>query len=117
MGNVRSFFKLISTSSDLREGPRGSTTFSGLANATPGNVLAVNWNGVASCEHVLSHAMFITAVTGVQGQQTPSTIKIAAHTGHTNSAYQVLSSYTSKTATSFATANIWNGWYDEIWYD
>ena len=109
--NVRGFFKLIETSSSSEEGPSGFTQYSGLAYSTPGSVLAVNWTSTASSASVLNHAMFVTAVTGSHGNQTSSSIKIAAHSSHTNSAYQVLSTYTSRPASAFARAAIWGGWY------
>jgi hypothetical protein len=117
--NVRAFFKLIDTSTIAQEGPCGFVTYgSGLNYSSPGNVLAIRWtqNGVghAATADTIHHAMFVTQVTATHGNQTASTIKIAAHSTPTNTAYDSLISYLGseyKNASQLARAMIWNGWY------
>jgi hypothetical protein len=109
--NVDGFMKLMTASTTSAEGPYGNSYYTNaISSAEAGNVLSVNWYGTAS-EGSMSHAMFITAVTGTAGSRTKDNIKIAAHTSATNSAYQVLSSYTSAPIANFGRSVIWRGYY------
>jgi hypothetical protein len=109
--NVNGFAKLMSASKTTAEGPFGTSYYiNALANAAAGNVISFNQDGAASSGN-LDHAMFVTAVTGTAGSRTKANIKIAAHTSATNSAYQVLSTYTSLPAANFARSIIWGGYY------
>ena len=57
--------------------------------------------------------MFITEVTGTLGNQSKNTIKIAAHTDPSNSAYQLLSEYAPfRDPSSFADVKVLAGFYD-----
>lgn len=109
--NVNGFAKLMSASTSSAEGPYGNSYYTNaLASAAAGNVISFNQDGAASAGN-LDHAMFVTAVTGTAGSRTKANIKIAAHTSATNSAYQVLSTYTSLPAANFARSVIWSGYY------
>ncbi len=109
--NVRGFMKLLRASSMSEEGPYGNGLYTdAIKYAAVGNVLSVNWDGAAN-EDSMDHAMFVTGVTGTSGSRTKSNVKIAAHTSPTNSAYQVLSSYTSKADVNFGRTAIWRAYY------
>lgn len=109
--NVNGFAKLMSASMSSAQGPYGNSYYSNaLASTEAGNVISFNQDGAASAGN-LGHAMFVTAVTGTAGSRTQANIKIAAHTSTTNSAYQVLSTYTSFPAANFARSVIWSGYY------
>jgi len=109
--NVRSFAKLMIASSLSAEGPYGNAQYTdGVQNSSVGEVLTVDW-GSAPAESTLDHAMFVTEVLGTYGSRTTSQVKIAAHTSATNSAYQVLSNYTSQSIGSFGRSYVWRGYY------
>lgn len=115
--NVSGFMNLMLNSTSLAEGPYGiaSCSSTSIGSANVGNVLGVNWDNDASTNFSkLDHAMFITAVTGTSGSRTQDNIKVAAHTGETNTAYDVLSSYVSwnpRTNDKFGRATIYYGYY------
>ncbi len=90
--NVGGFTKLIETSSRRRVGPVG-TVRTGLSYAKVGDEILYAENGAPSSSN-LTHAMFVTSVTGTAGSRGISNIKIAANNSSTSSAYQSLSSYT-----------------------
>ncbi|MBD5115138.1 MAG: hypothetical protein HDT46_08050 [Ruminococcaceae bacterium] len=111
--NTVGFTNRITISDAVSPGPYGFMTYgsSSIANASVGQALYFNRNGNAtSCED-LNHAMFITNVTGSAGSRTTSNIYIAAHTGYTNSAYDLLSSYAHYSSNQYATATIRAGYY------
>ena len=109
--NVNGFAKLMSASTTSAQGPYGNSYYtSALSSVEAGNVISFNQDGTASAGN-MDHAMFVTAVTGTAGSRTQANIKIAAHTSPTNSAYQVLSTYTSLPLANFARSAIWSGYY------
>lgn len=109
--NVQGFSKLMVASTSTAEGPYGNAYYSsGIENAEVGNVLTVDWDG-APAERTIDHAMFVTSVTGTAGSRDKTDVKIAAHTGATNSAYETVASYTSEPIGSFGRASIWRGYY------
>lgn len=103
---------IICKSTTKTEGPYGYAYYSnGIENAAVGNVLTADFGG-APAEKTLDHAMFVTQVNGTAGSRDKTNVKIAAHTRHTNSAYETVASY-AKTTTieSFGRASIWSGYY------
>ncbi len=105
------FSNLINTSSSQMQGPYGYVYFGSFNYASEGDVLQIDYGGSPSTTTV-DHAMFITQVTGTQGSQTASTIKIAAHNDDTNCAYETLSSYSTYTSGSYyADIKIIAGYY------
>ena len=102
--NVGGFTKLIETSSRGRIGPVG-TVRTGLSYAKAGDEIVYAETGTPSSNN-LNHAMFVTEVTGTPGSQGINTIKIAANTSQTNSAYQSLAEYCSLPASQYLTISI-----------
>lgn len=102
--NVGGFTKLIETSSRRRVGPVG-TVRTGLSYAKVGDEILHAKNGAPSSSN-LTHAMFVTSVTGTAGSRGISNIKIAANNDSTNSAYQSLSSYSQLPASQYLTVAI-----------
>ena len=62
-------------------------------------------------DYNLSHAMYVTDVTGTVGSRGVSNLWIAAHNSNTSSAYMPLTDYTSKREAQFATSVIGWGYY------
>jgi len=111
--NVRGFFNLVSQSSVYTEGPTGWIT-TGLDFVDVGNVIAWAPSGSTTIVN-LTHAMFVTQVTGTSGLRTKSNISIAAHTSNTNSAYMALTSYDPNySASQYMRAQIVNGYYGVV---
>ncbi len=109
--NVCGFSKLMVKSTTTAEGPFGNTSYQkGIENAAVGNVLVADWNGAPS-EKTLDHAMFVTQVSGTAGSRDKTNVKIAAHTSHTNSAFQTVASYTQAQTKCFGRAVIYSGYY------
>lgn len=109
--NVQGFAQLVYASTSSAEGPYGYTWYTdGVQTASVGNVLTVDWAGAPSRD-TLDHAMFVTGVTGTAGSRTKDNVKIAAHTSPTNSAFEVLSSYTSQSIGSFGKDSVVCGYY------
>lgn len=107
-----SFSNLINTSDPQMIGPWGYIYFGSIIYANEGDVLLLAYNGSPSTTTV-DHAMFITEVTGTLGNQSKNTIKIAAHTTPSNSAYQLLSEYAPlRDPSSFADVKVLAGFYD-----
>lgn len=109
--NTCGFANMLKVSTPTLEGPYGNTQYSGyFGYANAGNVLEADWNG-SPARDTLDHAMFVTHVSGTSGSRTTSQVKIAAHSGETNTAYQILSSYTAAPASYFARVVISCGYY------
>lgn len=110
--NVSGFANLIKKSTTSTEGPYGTTYYSnGIQNAKTGIVLSMT-RGASPNRTNLSHAMFVTDVSGRYGSRTKSDVKIAAHTSPTNSAYMSVASYDYRAPiSSFARSVIWRGHY------
>ncbi|EHQ90124.1 amidase domain-containing protein [Desulfosporosinus youngiae] len=110
--NVIAFANLLIRSGpEYGEGPYGNAYFSnGVQNAEVGNVLTVDWDGSPSLT-TIDHAMFVTQVSGTSGSRTKDQVKVAAHTKHSNTAYEVLSQYTPQSIGSFGRDVIWSGNY------
>lgn len=108
--NVRGFTNMIEESSSLTEGPFGNTHYGNLDYAAIGSVIAYTTENVAD-DYNLSHAMYVTDVTGTVGSRGVSNLWIAAHNSNTSSAYMPLTDYTSKREAQFATSVIGWGYY------
>ncbi len=108
--NVGGFAYLLQCSANYPIGPKGSTTYGSVSYVGTADVIAYCTSGSPSATN-LSHAMFVTGVTGTYGSRTKDNIKIAAHSSNTNSAYQTLSSYTSYAANKFSRTYISAGYY------
>lgn len=108
--NVGGFAYLIQCSVNYPIGPKGSTTYGAINYVGTADVIAYCTSGTPSATN-LTHAMFVTSVTGTYGSRTKDNIKIAAHSSNTNSAYQTLSSYTSYAASKFSRTYISAGYY------
>lgn len=109
--NVNGFLKLILISDHSISGPQGYYWY-GLANACAGDV--ISWD-TAATRNVdngdYEHSMFVTKANGTYGSRGVGDLFIAANTNPTTSAYQPLASYTSLSASYFATAHITGGYY------
>jgi hypothetical protein len=114
--NVQGFFKLMEESRINAAGPYGNAFYTNaVAFAQVGNVLAIDYGG-APAVNTLDHAMFVTAVTGTVGERTKYDVMVAAHTAHTETAYQTIAEYraTAKCSTAcFARARIYGGYYPD----
>ncbi len=109
--NVWGFSKLMGKSTTKAEGPFGNAFYKkGIENAAVGNVLTADFGG-APAEKTLDHAMFVTQVSGTRGSRDKTDVKIAAHTSHTNSAFQTVASYTTAQTKCFGRAVIYSGYY------
>ena len=101
---------MIEVSNFSSEGPYGNTHYGNLDYAAVGSVIAYTTSSVAD-NYNLTHAMYVTDVTGNVGSRGVSNIWIAAHNSNTDSAYMPLTEYTSKTEAQFATSVIAGGYY------
>lgn len=114
--NVQGFFKLMEESRINAAGPYGNAFYTNaVAFAQVGNVLAIDYGG-APAVNTLDHAMFVTAVTGTVGERAKYDVMVAAHTAHTETAYQTIAEYraTAKCSTAcFARARIYGGYYPD----
>lgn len=108
--NVNGLTNMIEVSNFSSEGPYGNTHYGNLDYAAVGSVIAYTTSSVAD-NYNLTHAMYVTDVTGNVGSRGVSNIWIAAHNSNTDSAYMPLTEYTSKTEAQFATSVIAGGYY------
>ncbi len=111
--NVAGFANLISTSSSSREGPYGLVFLSGgVQYSLVGYELMVDWEDSPTSIVDFDHAMFVTETTGYGSTRTTESIKIAAHTDDTNTAYTTLSEYISTVSiNAYGRIDIARGYY------